>query len=105
LLKDLKVALAKYNRAEGDVSAPKTPPRLTDQQRRALAMLANAGQNGTRRSRLIANRFGVPMINALVDEGLASLTFERVQVGGKFIDLAKVRITETGRQTLGREVR
>jgi hypothetical protein len=68
-------------------------------------MLANAGQNGARRSRLIANRFGVPMINALADKGLAILTYERVQVGGKFIDLAKVRITEAGRQALGREVR
>jgi hypothetical protein len=82
-----------------------TPPRRTDQRRRALAMLASAGQNGARRSLLIANRFGVPMINALVDEGLAILTYERAQIGGKFIDLAKVRITEAGRQALGREAR
>jgi hypothetical protein len=82
-----------------------SPPRRTDQRRRALAMLANAGQNGAKRSLLIANRFAVPMINALVDEGLAIQTYERVQVGGKFIDLTKVRITEAGRQALGREVR
>ena len=82
-----------------------TPPRRNDQRRRALAMLASAGRNGARRSLLIANRFGVPMINALVDEGLAILTYERVQIGGKFIDLAKVRITEAGRQALGCEAR
>jgi hypothetical protein len=84
---------------------PMTPPRLTDQQRRAIAMLANAGQNGARRSLLIANRFGVPMINSLVDLGLAILTYRRARVGRKFIDFAKVQITEAGRQALGREVR
>ena len=70
-------------------------------------MLAASGQNGATRSLLIANGFGVAMINALVSQELATLTYEKalVLVGGKFIEIAKVRITETGQAALARDVR
>ena len=38
--------------------------RLSTEQRRALAMLATAGRDGATRPLLIADGFGVPMINA-----------------------------------------
>jgi hypothetical protein len=78
-----------------------TEPRLNADQRRALAILAASGQNGVTRSLLIANGYGVVMINALVSQELATLTYEKALVGGKFIEIAKVRITKTGRVALG----
>jgi hypothetical protein len=63
-------------------------------------MLANAGQNGATRSLLIANGLSIPMINAIVSQGLATLTYEKVLVSGKFFDVAKVRITEAGRDAV-----
>ena len=82
-----------------------TVTRLSAEQRRALATLASAGQNGATRPLLIARGVGVPMINALVSQGLATLTYEKVLAGGKLVDIAKVQITETGREALGRDVR
>jgi hypothetical protein len=52
------------------------------------------------RSLLVARGFGVPMINALVSQGLATLTYEKVPAGGKLIEVAKVRITTTGRRAI-----
>jgi hypothetical protein len=37
--------------------------------------------------------FGVPMINALVSEGLATLTHEKVRADRKLVEVAKIRIT------------
>ena len=54
-----------------------------------LALLKTAGRDGAKRSLLIANGFGVPMINALVSQGLATLTYEKVRAGGKLIDMAR----------------
>jgi hypothetical protein len=68
-------------------------------------MLARAGQNGPTRSLLIANGLSLPMINAIVNQGLATLTYEKVVVGSKSIEVAKMQITEAGRMALGREVR
>jgi hypothetical protein len=73
---------------------------LGAEQRRALAMLATAGSDGVTRSLLIAHGFGVPMSNALVGQGLASLTLEKVRAGGKPVEVAKVRITTAGRNAL-----
>jgi hypothetical protein len=40
------------------------------------------------------------MINAVVSQGLAALTYEKVQTGGKLIDVGKVRITDAGRRAI-----
>jgi hypothetical protein len=52
------------------------------------------------RSLLIAHGFGIPMINALVSQALASLTLEKVRAGGKPVEVAKVRVTMAGRNAL-----
>jgi len=78
-------------------------PRVSAEQRRALAMLATSGRDGATRSFLVAHGFGVPMINALVNQGLATLTYEKVLFAGKLVDVAKVRITDAGRDALKSE--
>jgi hypothetical protein len=75
-------------------------PRLSADSRRALAMLATSGSNGATRPLLIAHGFGVPMINAIVSQGLATLTYERVRAGGKLIDVGRIRITDAGQRAL-----
>jgi hypothetical protein len=39
----------------------------------------------------------------LVNRGLVTLTLEKVRVGGRMIDVAKVRITAAGRDALTSE--
>ncbi len=77
--------------------------RLTAEQRRALAMLATAGRNGVPQVLLSAHGFDASMIAELVNHGLATLTAEKVRAGGKLMAVAKVRITEAGREALAGE--
>jgi hypothetical protein len=44
--------------------------------------------------------FSIDMMVELVNAGLATATGERVVAGGKTIEVARVRITEAGRQLL-----
>ncbi len=77
-----------------------TGPRLTVEQRGALAMLATAGRNGAPQALLSAHGFDASFIAELVSHGLATLTAEKVRAGGKLIAVAKARITEAGREAL-----
>jgi hypothetical protein len=53
-------------------------------ERRALAMLANAGRDGVERAFLTADGFDASMVAELVDHGLATMTQEKVRaVRGK----------------------
>jgi hypothetical protein len=70
------------------------------EQRSDLIILATSGSDGAMRSVLIAHGFGIPMINALVSQGLATLTYEKVRAGGKLIDVGKIRITDAGRRAI-----
>jgi hypothetical protein len=76
---------------------------LTAEQRGALAMLATAGRNGATRPLLTAHGFGVRLISGLVNQGLATLTHEKVRAGGKMVEVSKVRITDAGRDALAAE--
>src|SRR5260370_2595124 len=80
-----------------------TVPRLSAEQRRALAMLATAGLDGAPQALLSAHGFDASLIAELVNHGLATLAAERVRVGGKLIAVAKVRITEAGGEALAGE--
>jgi hypothetical protein len=82
-----------------------TGPRLTAEQRRALAMLATAGLNGAPQALLSAHGFDASLIAELVNHGLATLTAEKVRAGEKLIAVAKARITEAGREALAAEGR
>ena len=76
---------------------------LTAEQRRALAMLTNAGLDGASQASLMAHGFCVSMVAGLVNRGLATLTREQVRVGSRLLDVSKVRITATGRDALATE--
>ena len=56
-----------------ELPATMAVPRLNAEQRCALAMLATAGLNGATQSLLTAHGFGVSMMAALVNRGLATL--------------------------------
>jgi hypothetical protein len=69
---------------------------LTAEQRRVLALLATAGRNGATQAVLSALGFDAGMIAELVNQGLATLTAEKVRAGGKLMAVAKARITDEG---------
>ena len=71
---------------------------LSADQRRALAMLATAGEDGVAQALLSAHGFDATVIAGLVNRGLATLKMEKVRAGGKLIAVAMVRITEGGRR-------
>jgi hypothetical protein len=73
---------------------------LTAEQRGALAMLATAGHNGATQPLLAADGFGVAMVADLVNQGLATMTYEKVRASGKLIEVSKIRITTAGRDAL-----
>jgi hypothetical protein len=76
---------------------------LTAEQRRALIMLAAAGQNGVPQRLLSAHGLNAAMIRGLVNRGLATTTRENVRAGDKLVEIGKVWITDAGRVTLGAE--
>ena len=67
---------------------------LTMEQHRALTLLATAGRNGATQSLFAAHGFGVGVVAGLVNQGLATLTHEKVRAGSKLVEVAKVRITD-----------
>jgi hypothetical protein len=70
---------------------------LTAEQRRVLALLANADGNRATQQLLAAHGFSVPTIAGLVNHGLTTLTREHVNAGGKTVEVGKVRITDAPR--------
>ena len=73
---------------------------LTAEQYRALAMLARASLDGASQTFLMAHGFCVSMIAGLVNNGLATLTREKVRADSRLIEVGKVRITVAGRKAL-----
>jgi hypothetical protein len=67
--------------------------------RRALELLA-ASRGGCTEAIMLAHGFSIDMMVELVNAGLATATAERMVVGGKTIEVARVRITEAGRRAL-----
>ena len=65
-------------------------------------MLAAAGGNGLTQQFLAGCDLGSGTVASLIEKGFASLTHEKVQGGNKMIKVSKVRITEAGREALGR---
>jgi hypothetical protein len=65
----------------------------------ALELLA-ACPDGCTEARMLANGFTAELLVELVTAGLASAQAERVVAGGRTVEVARVRITEAGRQAL-----
>jgi hypothetical protein len=58
-------------------------------------------RDGCTEAILLAHGFTIPQMVELVRTGLATASAERVVAGGRTIEVARVRITEAGRQRLG----
>jgi hypothetical protein len=69
-------------------------------ERRALAMLATAGRDGAAQAWLSAHGFDASMIAGLVNQGMATITAEKVRIDDKVVAVPKVRITAAGQNAL-----
>jgi hypothetical protein len=74
--------------------------QLSTEQRRALKLLADAGERGCTGSNLFNQGFSVGMFADLVAHGLATGHRETVRAGYPKIKVARIRITDTGRRAL-----
>jgi hypothetical protein len=75
-------------------------PRLSAEQRRALAMLATAGRDGVTQGLLSSLGFDARLIAGLVHKGLVTLTSSKVRAGSKMIEVGRVRIKVAGRKAI-----
>jgi hypothetical protein len=78
-------------------SAPERFPMMIV--RRALALLASC-PDGCPEALMIAHGFTIEDMVALVHDGLATATAERVRAGRATLEVARVKITEVGRRAL-----
>jgi hypothetical protein len=66
----------------------------------ALAIIAATGSDGATQTLLTAHDFSIRTIAALVKRGLVTIAREKVRTGGRWVDAAKVRVTNAGRDAL-----
>jgi hypothetical protein len=81
---------------------PPQKPRLTEEQRQTLELLAGAPRGATK-ALLLADGFTVDMLADLVREGLATPQRGTSRVGGREIKVERYRITDDGRDALAAE--
>jgi hypothetical protein len=62
--------------------------------------LLASSRDGCTEAIMLAHGFTIPQMAELVRAGLATATAERVVAGGRTIEVARVRITATGREAL-----
>ena len=74
--------------------------KLSDEQLRALQLLASVGPRGCTEAVLTAHGFSLEMLAGLVLDGLAAARREKVMAGGNMIEVTGLRITGTGRDAL-----
>jgi hypothetical protein len=74
--------------------------QLSAEQRRALKLLADAGEHGCTGANLFNHGFSVGLFADLVSHGLATGHRETVRVGYRTIKVARIRITDAGRRAL-----
>jgi hypothetical protein len=74
--------------------------QLNTGKRRALELLAAAGEQGCTGARLFNHGFTARMLADLVWSGLATGHRETVRVGHRKIKVARIRITDAGRRAL-----
>ena len=74
--------------------------RADDEQRRALAVLAD-NPDGYTRTSMLARGFSLALLNRLVRVGLASSRLDWQERDSEPTAITRVRITEAGRRALG----
>jgi hypothetical protein len=85
-------------RTSGDAGVPTT---LTAEHRRALGMLAEAGQRGCT-AVIMAAHFEVELLAGLLREGWAGVHIQTVGTGRRPTKVLTMKITDAGRQALKR---
>ena len=70
------------------------------EQRRALEMLADAGEIGSTLDMLVTNGFPAELLAGLVSDGLAMMQGETVKVEERTSEIIRVMITEAGRRAI-----
>jgi hypothetical protein len=75
--------------------------RPNPDRRRALELLAGS-REGCTKAMMRAHGFSIDMLVELVKVGLATTKRERMVASGRQTDVARVRITEAGRQALAK---
>jgi hypothetical protein len=99
----LKRALSEMSRVSSEeypMSVLHEERRLGMNQRRALELLAAAGERGCTGAGLFNHGFTVGMLADLVWSGLATGHRETVRVGHRNIKVVRIRITDPGRRAL-----
>jgi hypothetical protein len=74
--------------------------QLSAEHRRALKLLADAGEHGCTGANSFNHGFSVGLFADLVSHGLATGHREIVRVGYRTIKVARIRITDAGRRAL-----
>jgi DNA-binding PadR family transcriptional regulator len=74
--------------------------QLSAEHRRALKLLADAGEHGCTGVNSFNHGFSVGLFADLVSHGLATGHREIVRVGYRTIKVARIRITDAGRRAL-----
>jgi hypothetical protein len=74
---------------------------LSPEWRRALEELANASERGgATEAVMLARGFAAEMVASLVLSGLAETSVETLKVGGRGVEVVRMRITDAGRFVL-----
>ena len=68
--------------------------------RRVLALLADAGRNGTTDAILAASGVTASIVISLIRDGSAIAMTEQVRAGSRMIQVVRVRITAAGERTI-----
>jgi hypothetical protein len=76
------------------------PYQLSAEQRRALKLLADAGEQGCPGAKLFKQGLSIDMLADLIRQKLAAGHRETVRVGYRAIRVTRIRITDTGRRAL-----
>jgi len=66
-----------------------------------LALLASS-VDGLTETAMLKHECTARQISELVQQGLATVSMQRIPVGNRIIEVARVRITEAGRQVLAK---
>ena len=77
-----------------------TEPHLSSEQRRVLRLLSDAEPHGIAEALWAAHEFSAELLSDLVMGGLATMTGETLQAGGRAIEVVRVRITEAGQRAI-----
>jgi hypothetical protein len=89
------------NHGRAPMRRPHRYRRPNPDRRRALELLAGS-REGCTKAMMRAHGFSIDMLVELVKVGLATTKRERMVAGGRQTDVARVRITEAGRQALAK---